>query len=171
MLLVSELLEHVHIVIQILSFAEELVHPQHPARPQHPIPIEQDEVEELEIDPPIKEHAGVDQIHGVVKEWEPLAERGVERNQSSQCNHLTEWRTHVQSGRDYGHIPLPHPRSKAPRSDTDVEPDPDLPGLHREHIADEEVHERGIRDPPQLLPLQFEAPGAPGEAPHRVFAR
>jgi hypothetical protein len=44
-LLVPELQEHVHVVVQVLARAGELVHPQQPTGAEHAVPVEEHEVE------------------------------------------------------------------------------------------------------------------------------
>lgn len=68
MLSIPELQKHVHVIIQVFSLAEESIDPQQPPGPQHTIPVEQDEIQQLQVDPSVQKSSRMDHIHRVIKE-------------------------------------------------------------------------------------------------------
>ncbi|PON36575.1 hypothetical protein PanWU01x14_327130, partial [Parasponia andersonii] len=138
--LVPKLQEHVHKIIQILSVAEKPIDPQQSSRPQNPIPIKQHEIHQQQVYPAIEKPGSMNQIHGVIKERKPLVQCNIERNQASECNHLIERSSNVESSCDDCDILFSHPCCKTPCANSKVQTNPYLPMLNGQNIIDQEIN-------------------------------
>ncbi|GER57772.1 tRNA uridine 5-carboxymethylaminomethyl modification enzyme MnmG [Striga asiatica] len=158
---------------------EKPVDPQQPSGPQHSVPIEQYKIEQLQINPPVQKTRRVYYIHRVVEKREPLVKRHVQRHETPQSNRLAKRSPQIQRRGYNRHVFLPHSRRESSRPDPEIEPDPNLAGLRREHVVYREIERKqGVDfvfdfdfDPLELLLLHFETSHAFREAPFRILAR
>jgi hypothetical protein len=151
--LVAEALEVEEVLGELLAVAEEAVEPEQAAGAEHAVEVEEDEVEELVVDPGVEEQRGVDEVQRVVEEGQALVDGDVEREQAAQRDHLAEGRAQVERRGHDRHVVLLHARRERARAHAVVQPDADLPGFERQHVRDQKLRVGGVGHHP-ALPLQ-----------------
>lgn len=105
-------------------FAEEVIQPQVPTAPQHPIDIEQHELEHCLRYPPVHCMPAPDQIHRPIEHRQPLLQRDMQGHEPPKCGCLIVRCAKVHGGGHNGHIVHLHGGSESARAATDVDPEP-----------------------------------------------
>lgn len=125
--LITKPLEVEHVLRDVFLDREESVDPQESARPQHTIEVEEDEVEELVIDPSVKEQGRVHDVESVIEERQALVNWNVERDQATVRDSLAERGSQIECRGDNSDIMLLHARSKRAGAHAVIQTDSKLP--------------------------------------------
>nr|TKV91705.1 hypothetical protein SEVIR_9G115000v2 [Setaria viridis] len=137
-------LHHLHVRRHLRLPAEEVVEPEEPAGPEHPVHVEERELQRGGRHPAAEHVHGVHHVQRVVEEGQPRRDAHVERHDPARRRDGAEGPVEVDGGGHHGDAALPHAHREGAGPAADVEPDPDGPrrGRRREHLVDGEL-ERG----------------------------
>lgn len=121
-LIKTKFLNHGHIDLQLVFHAEETIKPKHSSGPQNPVDIIQYELQQLCRDPIAQDMHGMNNVQGIIKEWQPLRNSDIHGDNPSGSNEVVEGPIEVHGSCDNGHIPLPHSHGKSSSSAPNVQP-------------------------------------------------
>ena len=118
-----------------------MVQPEQPAGPEHPVHVEQRELQRGRRDPAAEHVHGVHDVQRVVEEGQPRGDADVERHDPARGHEGAEGAVEVHGGGHHGDAVLAHAHGEGAGAAADVEPDADGPrrGRRREHLVDGEV--------------------------------
>lgn len=134
-------LHHLHVSRHLRLPAEEVVEPEEPAGPEHPVHVEERELQRGGRHPAAEHVHGVHHVQRVVEEGQARRDADVERHHPARRRDGAEGPVEVDGGGHHGDAALAHAHREGAGPAADVEPDPDGPrrGRRREHLVDGEL--------------------------------